>query len=600
MAAESYDTHEYDVLVIGAGGAGLRAAIEAHDKGVKTAIVCKSLLGKAHTVMAEGGIAAAMGNVWPEDNWQVHFRDTMRGGKLLNNWRMAQIHAQQAPDRVLELEEWGALFDRTKEGLILQRDFGGHRYARLAHVGDRTGLEMIRTLQHRAVALGIDTYMECNIQHLLMHDGKVSGAVGYWREGGNLICFKAKAVVLATGGTGKCWQVTSNSWEYSGDGMGMALEVGADLIDMEKVQFHPTGMVWPPSVRGILVTEGVRGDGGTLKNSAGQRFMFNYIPEFFKAETADNETEADAWYQDKKNNRRTPDLLPRDEVARAINSEVKAGRGTPHGGVFLDIANRRDAEYIKRRLPSMYHQFKELADVDITKEPMEVGPTCHYIMGGIRVDADTSATTIPGLYAAGEVAGGLHGANRLGGNSLSDLLVFGRIAGEAASEYALATSGTTAVNQSEIEELAERMLTPFKGQGEENPYSIHSDLQSTMHNLVGIIRTETELLQALREIEKLKDRATRVKVDGGRHFNPGWHLALDLRSLLAVAEAATLSAIECKESRGGHTRDDYPDPDPAFGTVNVVSRKRDGKIQVSLEPLPEMPEALRKLIEEQV
>ncbi len=600
MARESYETHDYDVVVVGAGGAGLRAGIEAHDKGAKTAIICKSLLGKAHTVMAEGGIAAAMGNVWPEDNWKVHFRDTMRGGKLLNNWRMAQIHAQQAPDRVLELEEWGALFDRTDEGLILQRDFGGHRYARLAHVGDRTGLEMIRTLQQRTVALGIDVYMECNIQHLLMNDGKVTGVLGYWRESGDLISFSCKSVVLATGGSGKCWQVTSNSWEYSGDGMGMAMEVGSDLIDMEKVQFHPTGMVWPPSVRGILVTEGVRGDGGTLLNSEGERFMFNYIPEFFKAETADNEAEADAWYQDKKNNRRTPDLLPRDEVARAINSEVKAGRGTEHGGVLLDIAGRRDAEYIQRRLPSMYHQFKELADVDITKEAMEVGPTCHYIMGGIRVDADTSATTVPGLYAAGEVAGGLHGANRLGGNSLSDLLVFGRIAGGSAADYALGAAAAPAPDPAEVDRLTALMLEPFTDRGDENPYAIHSDLQRTMHNLVGIIRTESEMLKALEEIAVYKDRAARVKVEGGRRFNPGWHLALDLKSLLGVAEAATLSALECKESRGGHTRDDYPDPDPKFGTVNVVTRRRNGSVSVSLEPLPEMPEELKKIVEEQV
>ena len=600
MAGGSRETHEYDVVVVGAGGAGLRAGIEAHDKGARTAIICKSLLGKAHTVMAEGGIAAAMGNVWPEDDWKVHFRDTMRGGKLLNNWRMAQIHAQQAPDRVLELEEWGALFDRTDDGLILQRDFGGHRYARLAHVGDRTGLEMIRTLQQRTVALGIDVHMECNVQHLLMRDGKVGGVVGYWRESGDLVAFHARAVVLATGGSGKCWQVTSNSWEYSGDGMGMALEVGADLIDMEKVQFHPTGMVWPPSVRGILVTEGVRGDGGTLRNSAGERFMFHYIPEFFKAETADNEAEADAWYRDKKNNRRTPDLLPRDEVARAINAEVKAGRGTEHGGVLLDIATRRDAEYIMRRLPSMYHQFKELADVDITREAMEVGPTCHYIMGGVRVDADTSATTVPGLYAAGEVAGGLHGANRLGGNSLSDLLVFGRIAGQSAAEYALGLDAAPTPDPSGVERLAARMLAPFTDRGAENPYAIHGDLQRAMHELVGIIRTESELLQAMEEIAALKDRAARVKVEGGRRFNPGWHLALDLGSLLAVAEAATLSAIECRESRGGHTRDDYPDPDPEFGKVNVVTRRRDGAISVSLEPLPEMPEELRKIVEEPV
>ena len=450
------------------------------------------------------------------------------------------------------------------------------------------------------MALGIDVFMECNIQHLLMNDGRVSGAVGYWRESGELIVFNCKAVVLATGGSGKCWQVTSNSWEYSGDGMGMAMEVGADLIDMEKVQFHPTGMVWPPSVRGILVTEGVRGDGGTLLNSEGERFMFNYISDFFKAETADNETEADAWYQDKKNNRRTPDLLPRDEVARAINAEVKAGRGTEHGGVYLDIANRRDSEYIMRRLPSMYHQFKELADVDITKEAMEVGPTCHYIMGGVRVDADTSATAVPGLYAAGEVAGGLHGANRLGGNSLSDLLVFGRIAGESAADYALGAEAAAAADPAEVDRLTTLMLEPFTDRGDENPYAIHSDLQRTMHNLVGIIRTESEMLKAMDEIAAYQERAARVKVDGGRRFNPGWHLALDLRNLLAVAEAATLSALECKESRGGHTRDDYPDPDPKYGSVNVVTRKQNGTISVSLEPLPEMPEDLKQIVEEQV
>ncbi|HEY3125800.1 MAG TPA: fumarate reductase/succinate dehydrogenase flavoprotein subunit, partial [Candidatus Limnocylindria bacterium] len=424
-----YETHDYDVVVIGAGGAGLRAAIEASAMGVKTALVCKSLLGKAHTVMAEGGIAAALGNVWKEDNWKVHFRDTMRGGKLLNNWRMAQVHAQEAPDRVLELEEWGALFDRTNDGLILQRDFGGHRYARLAHVGDRTGLEMIRTLQNHAVARGIDVFMECTLYRLLTEDGAVSGAFGYWRGSGKLVLFRAKAIVLATGGVGKAWKITSNSWEYTGDGLGMALDAGADLIDMEMTQFHPTGMVWPTSVRGILVTEGVRGDGGTLKNNKGERFMFRYVPDFFRAETADTEEEADRWYEDKRNNRRTPDLLPRDEVARAINTEVKAGRGSPHGGVFLDIATRRSSDYIKRRLPSMYHQFMELADVDITKTAMEVGPTLHYIMGGIRVDADSAQSTVPGLFAAGEVAGGMHGSNRLGGNSLSDLLVFGRRAG---------------------------------------------------------------------------------------------------------------------------------------------------------------------------
>lgn len=597
MAEAKYETHEYDVVVIGAGGAGLRAAVEASAQGAKTALVCKSLLGKAHTVMAEGGIAAAMGNVYPEDNWKVHFRDTMRGGKLLNNWRMAQIHAQEAPDRVLELEEWGALFDRTQDGLILQRDFGGHRYARLAHVGDRTGLEMIRTLQQHAVHKGIDVYMECNLQRLLTDSGRISGAFGYWRESGKFILFKCKAVVLATGGGGKAWKVTSNSWEYSGDGVTMAADVGADLMDMEFMQFHPTGMVWPPSVRGILVTEGVRGDGGTLKNSQGERFMFRYIPEFFKAETADSEKEADAWYEDKRN-RRTPDLLPRDEVARAINSEVKAGRGTPHGGVFLDIASRRPADYIQRRLPSMYHQFKELADVDITKEPMEVGPTCHYAMGGVRVDADSTATTVPGLFAAGEVAAGLHGANRLGGNSLSDLLVFGRRAGLYAAEYAKKLQGALSINNEQVDAYARELLAPFEAQGSENPYKIHSDLQDCMQDLVGIIRTESELKQALGMIQQLKERSRTVKVEGNRHFNTGWHLALDLHSLLTFAEAATLAAIERKESRGGHTRDDYPNTDPKFAKVNIVVRKADGAMTLAQEPLPEMPDDLKALLEE--
>src|SRR5437660_4742930 len=490
---EKYETHECDVLVVGAGGAGLRAAIEASAQGAKTALVCKSLLGKAHTVMAEGGIAAALGNVWPEDNWQVHFRDTMRGGKLLNNWRMAQLHAQEAPDRVLELEEWGALFDRTKDGLILQRDFGGHRYARLAHVGDRTGLEMIRTLQNTAVAKDIDVFMECTLRHLLSDGRQITGAIGYWRQSGKLIAFSAKAVVLATGGVGKAWRVTSNSWEYTGDGIAMALEAGADLIDMEMTQFHPTGMVWPPSVRGLLVTEGVRGDGGTLRNKSGDRFMFKYIPAFFRAETADTEKEADAWYEDKKNNRRTPDLLPRDEVARAINSEVKAGRGTEHGGVFLDIATRRSAEYIKRRLPSMYHQFKELAGVDITKEPMEVGPTCHYVMGGVRVDPDTTAAVgLPGLFAAGEVAGGMHGSNRLGGNSLSDLLVFGRRAGHHAAAFAK-SQGATRVDEQQVERTAREALLPFERgaqSGAEGPYQIQHELQEMMQHNVGIVRTE--------------------------------------------------------------------------------------------------------------
>ncbi len=597
MALDKYEVHEFDVIVIGAGGAGLRAAIEASAQGAKTALICKSLLGKAHTVMAEGGIAAALGNVYPEDNWKVHFRDTMRGGKLLNNWRMAQLHAQEAPARVLELEAWGALFDRTKDGRILQRDFGGHRYARLAHVGDRTGLEMIRTLQQHAVHKGIDVFMECTITRLLKDGERVCGAFGYWRESGRFVVFKAKAVILATGGIGKAWKFTSNSWEYTGDGVTLALEAGAHLIDMECYQFHPTGMVWPPSVRGVLVTEGVRGDGGTLRNALGERFMFKYIPDFFRVETAETEEEADRWYTDKKNNRRTPDLLPRDEVARAINAEVKAGRGSPHGGVFLDIASRRAAEYIKRRLPSMYHQFKELADVDITKEPMEVGPTAHYMNGGVRVGADTAATAVPGLFAAGEVAGGLHGANRLGGNSLSDLLVFGRRAGLYAAEYAKKFKGTLTTDAGQVEALARELLVSFEGAGRENPYAIHQDLQEGMQSLVGIIRTEGELKKALEEILALKERSKRVRVEGTRQYNPGWHLALDLHSLLTVSEAVTLAALERKESRGGHTRDDYPKADPELGKVNVVVRKVGEELTVTREPRPEMPQELKALLE---
>ena len=599
MANDKYETHEYDVIIIGAGGAGLRAAIEASAAGVKTALICKSLLGKAHTVMAEGGIAAALRNVYQEDNWKVHFRDTMRGGKMLNNWRMAQLHAQEAPDRVLELEEWGALFDRTPDGRILQRDFGGHRYARLAHVGDRTGLEMIRTLQQHAVHKGIDVYMECNIQRLLMDGDRVCGAFGYWRESGKFVTFKSKAIVLATGGIGKAWKFTSNSWEYTGDGVTLAADVGADLIDMEMIQFHPTGMVWPNSVRGILVTEGVRGDGGTLRNSEGTRFMFNYITDYFRAETAETEEEADAWYEDKTNNRRTPDLLPRDEVARAINAEVKAGRGSPHGGVFLDIASRRSTEYIERRLPSMHHQFKELADVDITKEPMEVGPTCHYVMGGVRVEADSAATTVPGLFAAGEVAAGLHGANRLGGNSLSDLLVFGRRAGLSASEYAKNLEGHPSPDNDQIEQFAQELLSPFENDGGENPYSVHMDLQDCMQNLVGIIRTESELKEAQTKIAGLKERLKKVSVEGHRQYNPGWNLALDLHSLLAVAEASTMGALERKESRGGHTREDYPGPDPdKYGKINLVQRRKDGEFSMTEEPLPEMPDDLKELFEE--
>jgi len=594
-----FETHVYDVVVVGAGGAGLRAAIEASAQGAKTALVCKSLLGKAHTVMAEGGVAAALGNVYPEDNWQVHFRDTMRGGKMLNNWRMAQLHAQEAPERVYELERWGALFDRTKDGRILQRDFGGHRYARLAHVGDRTGLEMIRTLQQHAVHEGIDVFMECTISRLLKDGERISGALGYWRESGQFVLFKTKSVVLATGGVGKAFAVTSNSWEYTGDGHSLAFWAGADLIDMEFMQFHPTGMVWPPSVKGILVTEGVRGDGGTLRNSEGERFMFRYIPEFFRAETADTEEEADRWYED-KTNRRTPDLLPRDEVARAINSEVKAGRGTSHGGVFLDIATRRPAEYIKRRLPSMYHQFKQLADVDITTMPMEVGPTAHYMMGGVRVDADTAASTVPGLFAAGEVAGGMHGANRLGGNSLSDLLVFGRRAGEGAAQYAKSLSSPPAVDAAEADAIAPDLLAHFERDGKENPYALQRELQETMHNLVGIVRTESELKQALVRIRDLKERARHMGVEGNRQYNPGWHLAMDLRSLLAVSEAITLAAIERKESRGAHTRDDYPQTSSDWGKSNIAVRiGPDGEPQISREPLPEMPAELRALVEQE-
>src|SRR5512132_2153021 len=593
-----HETHDFDVVVIGAGGAGLRAAIEAHDRGARTALICKSLLGKAHTVMAEGGIAAAMGNVYPDDNWRVHFRDTMRGGKMLNSWRMAQLHAQEAPDRVYELEEWGALFDRTDDGRILQRDFGGHRFARLAHVGDRTGLEMIRTLQHRAVSQGVEVFMECTVMRLLTDDGRIAGAVAYWRESGRLIVFRAKAVVLATGGIGKAWKVTSNSWEYTGDGIAMALGAGAELINMEMTQFHPTGMVWPLSVRGLLVTEGVRGDGGTLKNNAGERFMFKYIPECFRSQTAATEKAADGWYEDKKNNRRTPDLLPRDEVARAINSEVKAGRGSPHGGVFLDIASRRSADYIQKRLPSMYHQFMQLAGVDITKTAMEVGPTMHYIMGGVRVDADSTQSTVPGLFAAGEVAAGLHGADRLGGNSLSDLVVFGRRAGLYAAEYAKRVAKMPRLDDRQVDTAATGMLAPFERTGGENPYAVHSDLTETMHELVGIIRTRAELEEAITRISRLRERAQRVGVKGSRVYNPGWHLALDLLTMLTVSEAVAMSALTRQESRGGHTRDDFPKPDPEWGKKNVVVRRRDGQLVLTSEPLPEVPAELRPLIGE--
>jgi succinate dehydrogenase / fumarate reductase flavoprotein subunit len=612
-----YETHDFDVIVIGAGGAGLRAAIEARAKGLRTALICKSLLGKAHTVMAEGGIAAALGNVYPEDNWKVHFRDTMRGGKMLNNWRMAELHAKEAPDRVRELEEWGALFDRTKDGLITQRDFGGHRFARLAHVGDRTGLEMIRTLQQKAVADGIEVFMEVKVLRILKGaDGEASGVVGYWRPTGQFVTFTAKAVVLATGGLGKSWMYTSNSWESTGDGIALALWAGADVIDMEAVQFHPTGMVWPLSVRGLLVTEGVRGDGGVLRNSEGERFMFNYIPPMFAPETADTEEEGDRWYDDHANNRRPPELLPRDEVARAINSEVKAGRGSPHGGVFLDIATRRSAEYIRRRLPSMYHQFKELAGVDITAEAMEVGPTCHYAMGGVRVDADSQETTVPGLFAAGEVAAGLHGANRLGGNSLSDLVVFGYRAGIAAGKHAkerTRNNRTSAIDPGEVKETINAATAPFARDEGENPYELQADLQQTMQSLVGIIRTQSELEEAMGELDKLENRAANISVRGGVAYNPGWNLATDLPSMLSVSRCVTQGAVNRKESRGGHTRDDYPKPDPEMGSVNFVQRIADGTggsdgplgnpsirtITISPEPLPVMPDELKVLLEDE-
>ncbi len=601
MSETTVEKHQYDVIVIGAGGSGLRAAIAAHDAGARTAIVCKSLLGKAHTVMAEGGIAAAMGNRWPEDNWEVHFRDTMRGGKMLNHWRMAQLHAQEAPERVQELEDWGALFDRTEDGLISQRDFGGHRYARLAHVGDRTGLEMIRTLQQRAVELGIDVFMECTVTDLFKDpDGAIAGAFGYWRETGSFIVFEAPSVVLATGGIGKSFKVTSNSWEYTGDGHALALRAGASLINMEFVQFHPTGMVWPPSVKGLLVTESVRGDGGILKNSEGKRFMFDYIPEFFKAETADNVEEADRWYDDKKNNRRPPELLPRDEVARAINAEIKAGRGSPNGGIYLDIASRRSAEFIHKRLPSMYHQFKELADVDITKEPMEIGPTCHYVMGGVEVDPDTELSGVEGLYAVGECSGGMHGSNRLGGNSLSDLIVFGKRAGEAAAARASGLSSRVSVPDDELVAAEQAALAPFDSKGDENAYTIQADLQQAMNDLVGIIRTSDELEQSLKEIEQLKERAARLKVEGGRAYNPGWHLAIDIHNMLLVSECIAKAALARQESRGGHTRDDFPGPDPEWGAKNLVltlDSAGDG-VDLAEKPLPVMPDELKKFFEE--
>jgi succinate dehydrogenase / fumarate reductase flavoprotein subunit len=593
----------YDVVVIGAGGSGLRAAIEARQAGKKTAIISKSLFGKAHTVMAEGGCAASMGNVNPNDNWQVHFRDTMRGGKFLNNWRMAELHAKEAPDRVWELEAWGALFDRTKDGKISQRNFGGHEYPRLAHVGDRTGLEMIRTLQQRVVALQqqdaiehgdpeamIKVFSETTITRLMLDAGKIAGAFGYIRGTGQFVLFEAPAVVLATGGIGKSYKVTSNSWEYTGDGHALALLAGASLLNMEFVQLHPTGMIWPPSVKGILVTESVRGDGGVLRNSEGKRFMFNYVPDVFRAQYAETEEEADRWYTDPDHNRRPPELLPRDEVARSINSEVKEGRGTEHGGVFLDIASRRPADYILQRLPSMYHQFKELADVDITKEPMEIGPTAHYVMGGVEVDPDTQAASVPGLYAAGEVSGGMHGSNRLGGNSLSDLLVFGRRAGQAASEHVDSVSGARpAVSQAQLDEAVSEALEPLERAGGENPYEVHAALQQLMTDQVGLIRNEGELQSALAELEKLRARAAQVSVEGGRAYNPGWHLAQDLRNMLLVSDCVAQSALERQESRGGHTREDYPEMSPDWRKVNLVCTLQGGEDQVNLAHQPGIP-----------
>jgi len=598
-----YEHHEYDVVIIGAGGAGLRAAIEAKARGLRVAVVTKSLLGKAHTVMAEGGMAAAMGNVQSEDNWMVHFRDTMRGGKMLNNYRMAELHAKEAPDRVYELEQWGALFDRTAEGKILQRDFGGHRYARLAHVGDRTGLELIRTLQQKVVSMGIDVFMECKVLRLVRDaDGRIAGCVAYWRPTGEIVTFASASVIVATGGVGRSWKFTTNSWESTGDGHAMALWAGAQLIDMECIQFHPTGMVWPLSVRGLLVTEAVRGDGGVLRNSEGQRFMFNYVADMFRAETADTEEEADRWYDDHDAGRRPPELLPRDEVARAINTEVKAGRGTPHGGVFLDIASRRSAEFIRRRLPSMYHQFMELAGVDITREPMEIGPTCHYIMGGVKVDAETEATRVPGLYAAGEVAAGLHGANRLGGNSLSDLVVFGRRAGIAAAEYAASSTGPRTLDDASVEEAVAEALAPFERTEGENPYDIQRDLQEMMQANVGIIRNAAEIDDALEKLQGFCDRVRRIKVTGGRAYNPGWNLATDLPSMITVSRTTALGARDRHESRGGHTREDFPTADPEYATFNLAHSapggRWDGDYLTERSALLEIPDELRALLEE--
>jgi succinate dehydrogenase / fumarate reductase flavoprotein subunit len=598
-----YETFEYDVLVIGAGGAGLRASIEASAAGVRVGLVCKSLLGKAHTVMAEGGIAAALANVDERDSWKVHFADTMRGGQYVNQWRMAELHAKEAPDRVRELEAWGAVFDRTKDGRILQRHFGGHKYPRLAHVGDRTGLEMIRTLQDHGIHQGIDVYMEHTILSLLKDGDRVVGAFGYERERGRFKVFRAKAVVLATGGIGRAYKITSNSWEYTGDGHTLAYEAGAELIDMEFIQFHPTGMVWPPSVMGILVTEGVRGEGGILTNADGKRFMFEAIPENYRHQTADNEEEGWRYCQGHKDARRPPELLTRDHVSRCIVREIKEGRGSPHGGVFLDISWIKQkipnaAEHIKRKLPSMYHQFKQLADIDITEQPMEVGPTTHYIMGGVRVDPDTQMSRLPGLFAAGECAAGINGANRLGGNSLSDLLVFGKRAGEFAAKFAKENQ-LGGIDIGKIDSVAREALAPFERSTGENPYAIQKDLQETMQDLVGIVRTETEMREALEKIGNLKMRAGKTEITGNREYNPGWHTAIDLKNLLLVSEAITRAALERKESRGGQFREDYPNKEERFSKVNTIaSRAADGSMQIRLEPLPEMPDYLKEVVEE--
>ena len=597
----NYEIFEHDVLIIGAGGAGLRAAIEASAAGVSVGLVCKSLLGKAHTVMAEGGIAAALANVDERDNWEVHFADTMRGGQYVNNWRMAELHAKEAPDRVRELEAWGAVFDRTKDGRILQRNFGGHKYPRLAHVGDRTGLEMIRTLQDHGVHQGIDVHMEQTILSLLKDGERVIGAFGYERERGRFKIFHAKAVVLATGGIGRAYKITSNSWEYTGDGHALAYEAGAELLDMEFIQFHPTGMVWPPSVMGILVTEGVRGDGGILTNNKGRRFMFDDIPENYRTQTADNEEEGWRYCQGDKNARRPPELLTRDHVSRCIVREVKEGRGSPHGGVFLDISWIRKKlpnaeEYIKRKLPSMYHQFKQLADIDITKEPMEVGPTTHYIMGGVRVDPDTQMSRVAGLFAAGECAAGINGANRLGGNSLSDLLVFGKRAGEFAAKFAKENSLGN-IDNAKVDVAAREALAPFEQSGGKNPYEVQQNLQEIMQDSVGIVRHESEMKSALEHLGKFWQDVKRVGITGNREFNPGWHTALDLKNLLTVSEAITRAALERKESRGAQFREDYPNKDDAFGKVNtIISKAADGSMQVRLEPLPEMPDYLKQVI----